>query len=180
MTATATAPGRAQEVITTGFTGGWLRSLIWTDRSGTALLLRLTLALVMFPHGAQKMLGWFGGPGFAGEMSLLTETVGLPSVIAFLVIFIEFFGSIGLALGFLGRVAAAGIASVMIGAVLTMHVPFGFFMNWFGTQTGEGFEYHLLAIGIAAAIMINGSGTLSIDRALTGRGNTVQRPRRTG
>lgn len=168
MTSTWTAAGPAG---TTGRASarGWLHALLATDRSMTALVLRLTLAVVMFPHGAQKMLGWFGGPGFGGEMSILTDAVGLPSVIAFLVIVIEFFGSIGLALGFLSRIAAAGIASVMIGAVLTAHLKFGFFMNWFGNQAGEGFEYHILAIGLALALLVTGSGALSLDRALIGR-----------
>lgn len=143
--------------------------LLATDRSVTALVLRLTLAVVMFPHGAQKMLGWFDGPGFAGEMSILTDAVGLPVVIAFLVIVIEFFGSIGLALGFLTRIAAAGIASVMTGAVLTVHLRFGFFMNWFGNQAGEGFEYHILAIGLSLALLLMGSGAVSLDRVLIRR-----------
>ncbi len=130
------------------------------------LLLRLTLAGVMFPHGAQKMLGWFGGPGFGGAMAGLTQHAGLPAAVALLVICIEFFGALGLAAGLLGRVAAFGVGSVMVGAVLTTHLQHGFFMNWFGSQAGEGFEYHLLALGIAAAVVIGGSGALSFDRVL--------------
>jgi putative oxidoreductase len=144
-----------------------LRALLRTDVSPTILLLRLILALVIFPHGAQKLLGWFGGPGLEGTISYLTQMVGLPAIIALLVIAIEFFGSIALALGFLGRVASAGIAAVMVGAVLTSHLQFGFFMNWTGAEAGEGFEYHLLALAIALAIMIKGSGAFSVDRALT-------------
>jgi putative oxidoreductase len=143
-----------------------LRALLRTDVSPTALLLRLALAVVIFPHGAQKLLGWFGGPGFDGTISYLTQMVGLPAIIALLVVVIEFFGSIALAFGFLGRVASAGIAAVMVGAVLTSHLQFGFFMNWAGAQAGEGFEYHLLALAIALAVMIKGSGALSVDRAL--------------
>lgn len=146
-----------------------LAALVRTGDSRVDLLLRATLAVVLFPHGAQKLLGWFGGPGFGGAMRHLTGDYGLPVVIAFLVVVIEFFGPIALALGLLGRVAAAGVAAVMIGAVLTTHLPYGFFMNWFGTQGGEGFEYHLLALGIAAALMANGSGALSFDRRLTRR-----------
>lgn len=144
-----------------------LSALIRTEESRTALLLRFGLAVVIFPHGAQKLLGWFGGPAFDGTMSYLTQVAGLPAFIALLVIVIEFFGAIALAAGFLGRVAAAGIATVMVGAVLTSHLQFGFFMNWTGAQAGEGFEYHLLALAIALAIVIKGSGALSVDRALT-------------
>jgi len=162
------APRTAKAPLATSTTS-WLWQLGRTDPSYAALVLRLTLAIVMFPHGAQKLLGWFGGLGFSGTMAALTETNGLPAVVAFLVIVIEFFGSIGLALGFLSRIAAAGIAAVMIGAVLTTHVQVGFFMNWFGNQTGEGFEYHLLALGIALAVMIEGSGAISLDRMLSDR-----------
>jgi putative oxidoreductase len=137
-----------------------------TDAIGPAIL-RWTLAVVLFPHGAQKLLGWFGGHGFQGTMGYLTDGIGLPWVIALLVIVIEFFGPLGLALGLLSRPAAFGIASVMVGAVATTHWPHGFFMNWAGNQAGEGFEYHLLAIGMALALMIRGGGAGSIDLLLS-------------
>jgi len=137
-----------------------------TDGRGPAIL-RWTLAVVMFPHGAQKLLGWFGGHGFQGTMGHLTDGAGLPWVIAFLVIVIEFFGPLGLALGLLTRPAAFGVASVMVGAVATTHWPHGFFMNWAGNQAGEGFEYHLLTLGIALALMIEGGGAFSLDRRLS-------------
>lgn len=162
---TTTASSLTRRLESVDLTG--LGALLRTDATRTGTLLRLTLALVIFPHGAQKLLGWFGGPGFDGTISYLTQMVGLPAIVAFLVIAIEFFGAIALAVGFLGRVAAAGIAAVMVGAVLTSHIQFGFFMNWTGAEAGEGFEYHLLALAIAAAIMIKGSGRLSVDRALT-------------
>jgi putative oxidoreductase len=138
--------------------------LVHTDGDRVSLGLRLALAAVIFPHGAQKLLGWFGGYGFSGTMGFFTEQLGLPGLLAFLVIFIEFFGALALAAGVLGRAAAAGIAAVMIGAVVTTHLPNGFFMNWSGTQSGEGFEFHLLAVGIAAALVIKGSGAASVDR----------------
>jgi putative oxidoreductase len=137
-----------------------------TDAIGPAIL-RWTLAVVLFPHGAQKLLGWFGGHGFQGTMGYLTDGIGLPWVIALLVIVIEFFGPLGLALGLLSRPAAFGIASVMVGAVATTHWPHGFFMNWAGNQAGEGFEYHLLVLGIALALMIEGGGAFSLDRRLS-------------
>ena len=137
-----------------------------TDRSATLLFQRLILGLVILPHGAQKLLGLFGGHGFAATMQGMTS-MGLPAVIVLLVMIAEFFGAIGLVTGFLGRVAAFGIFCVMVGAILTVHLHNGFFMNWEGTQKGEGFEYHLLAIGMAVAVMVKGSGRLSVDRSMT-------------
>jgi len=127
---------------------------------------RLALGLVMFPHGAQKMLGWFGGNGFTGTMGFFTSQ-GIPAPLAFLAIVAEFFGSLGLIVGLLGRVAAFGIFCNMVVAILAVHLANGFFMNWFGKQAGEGFEYHILAIGLALAVMIGGSGAMSFDRALS-------------
>jgi putative oxidoreductase len=137
-----------------------------TDDDISRTLVRLFLGLVMFPHGAQKLLGWFGGGGFSGTMQGMTG-MGLPAIIVFLVILIEFFGSLGLILGFLGRVAAFGVLCLMLGAIFTVHLPNGFFMNWMGNQKGEGFEYHLLAIGMALAVIVKGSGAYSADRSIT-------------
>ncbi len=137
-----------------------------TGDDRVAVVLRATLALVIFPHGAQKVLGWFGGPGYGAAMAHLTRDYGLPGAIAFLVVLIEFLAPLALVVGLQSRVAAVGIAAVMIGAALTQHVSNGFFMNWFGTQAGEGFEYHLLAVGVAFAVMVRGSGSLSLDRRL--------------
>jgi putative oxidoreductase len=147
-----------------------LKKLLETnDNDRVATLLRLTLGLVMFPHGAQKMLGWFGGYGFSGTMGFFTGQMGIPAVFAFLAIMAEFAGSLGLISGLLTRVAAFGIGMVMVVAVLTSHLGNGFFMNWFGNQKGEGFEYHLLAIGIALAVMIRGAGAFSLDSLLAAK-----------
>ena len=143
--------------------------LFATPGDAGATAARLALGLVMFPHGAQKLLGWFGGHGFSGTMGYFTEQAGLPWIVAFLVIFGEFFGSLGLIAGFLGRLSAAGIAAIMAGAIAMVHAPHGFFMNWQGNQAGEGFEYHLLALGLAAVVLIRGSGALSVDRWLDTR-----------
>jgi putative oxidoreductase len=118
------------------------------------------------------LLGWFGGGGFAATMNGLTQHAGLPAPVAFMVIVIEFFGSLALILGLFSRAAALGIAAVMVGAIATVHVANGFFMNWSGAQAGEGFEFHLLAIGIALAVMLAGSGAFSLDRALFARRET--------
>jgi putative oxidoreductase len=142
-----------------------LQRLMRTDDNLGSTLLRLFLGIVFFPHGAQKLLGLFGGGGFAKTMSGMTG-MGLPAVIVFLVILIEFFGALSLLLGFLSRVSAVGILCVMLGAVFTVHLKNGFFMNWMGNQKGEGFEYHLLVIGICLALLVLGSGRYSVDRSM--------------
>jgi len=143
------------------------RKLFATNNDILPLILRLALGIVIFPHGAQKLLGWFGGGGFSGTMQGMTS-MGLPAAIVFLVIMAEFFGSLGLITGFLTRFSAFGIMVVMLGAIATVHSKVGFFMNWTGKQAGEGFEYHLLVIGIAIALMIRGGGAFSVDRAIQG------------
>jgi putative oxidoreductase len=147
------------------------QKLIRTECDVTALILRLALGVVMFPHGAQKTLGLFGGPGFSGTMQFFTQS-GIPTILAFLAIAAEGLGSLGLVVGLMGRVAAFGIACNMLVAMFMVHLPNGFFMNWFGSQKGEGFEYHILAIGIALAVMIKGSGAGSVDYALAKRAAT--------
>ena len=141
-----------------------MKALFHTDDGWTGFILRLTLGLVMFPHGAQKLLGWFGGFGFDGTMGSFTQQMGVPWIMAFLVIIGESFGSLALLAGFLTRFAAASLAVIMLGAITMVHLPNGFFMNWFGQQKGEGYEYHLLAIGIAAALVVTGGGRWSVDR----------------
>lgn len=142
--------------------------LLRTDKSVTALLLRLALGIVIFPHGAQKVFGWFGGYGLHGTLNFFTQTMGIPVVFAVLAIAAEFLGSLGLVTGLLTRVAAFAIAVEMLVAVALVHLHNGFFMNWSGAQKGEGFEFHLLAIGIAIALMIKGGGAASIDGTLAG------------
>lgn len=143
------------------------RKLTATGNDFTLAILRLVTGAVFFAHGAQKMLGWFGGYGFKGTMGFFTHQMHIPAPLAFLAICAEFFGGIGLIVGFLGRIAAFGISVNMCVAILTVHLPNGLFMNWAGNQKGEGFEYHLLVIAIGIVIMAKGSGALSIDRALT-------------
>ena len=143
-----------------------MNALLKTDDSISTLLLRVTLALIMFPHGAQKLLGWFGGFGFDGTMGVFTGQMGLPWVIAFLVIIGESFGSLALLAGLLTRFTAASLAAIMTGAIVLVHWPHGFFMNWFGKQAGEGFEYHLLILGISAALVTSGGGRWAMDTVL--------------
>jgi putative oxidoreductase len=143
--------------------------LFKTNDSFAPLMARLTLGIVMFPHGAQKALGWFGGYGFSGTMNFFTQQMHIPAPLAFLAIAAEFAGSIGLILGCLSRVAAFGIATNMVVAIATVHAPNGFFMNWYGNQKGEGFEYHLLAIGLALIVMVYGAGKASLDYLISHR-----------
>lgn len=143
--------------------------LFKTHNDWQGLILRLTAGLILFPHGAQKMLGMFGGYGFSGTMGYFTDVLGLPWIIAFLVIVIEFVGAIALIAGFATRIWSALTIVLMLGIIFSSHTDFGFFMNWFGSQKGEGFEYHLLFIGIALALLINGGGKFSVDGWFSGK-----------
>jgi putative oxidoreductase len=145
-----------------------MRNLLKTRDDVVPLILRISLAIVMFPHGAQKVLGWFGGYGLAGTMHFLTG-MGIPAIFAALAIAAEFLGPIGLLIGLLTRVAAFAIGVEMVVAVMLVHSAHGFFMNWSGQQKGEGFEYHLLVIAISVALMITGGGKLSLDLAISSR-----------
>jgi len=141
--------------------------LIRTPADPAAFVARVMLGVTMWPHGAQKTLGWFGGDGFRATIDGMGQQ-GLPATLAVLVMVGEFLGSIALLVGLMGRVAAASIAMIMLGAIFLVHGQNGFFMNWTGKQAGEGFEYHLLALALALVVLIRGSGAVSIDRALGG------------
>jgi putative oxidoreductase len=149
--------------------GSMVRKLLATSNEWTLTVLRLVTGVVFFTHGAQKMLGWFGGYGFSGTMGFFTNMMHIPAPLALLAILAEFLGGLGLIVGALTRIAAFGIATNMVVATLLVHSQNGFFMNWTGQQKGEGFEYHLLAIAIAIVLMVRGGGAFSVDRALTSR-----------
>lgn len=146
-----------------------MKFLFKTTDSFAPTLARLALGIVFFPHGAQKVLGWFGGYGFSGTLNFFTQQMHIPVVFAVLAILAEFLGSLGLITGFLSRVAAFGIAVNMLVAIALVHGANGFFMNWYGNQKGEGFEYHLLAIGLALIVMIYGAGKASVDKLMAGK-----------
>lgn len=143
----------------------WVDSIVRTRDSAALTVLRLGLGIVILPHGLQKAVGMFGGAGFSGTIQYFGSQ-GIPAVLATLVILGEFLGSIGLIVGFLTRIAAFGIFCVMLGATMLVHLPNGFFMNWSGQQAGEGFEFHLLAMAMAVALMLGGAGRASIDRSI--------------
>lgn len=144
-----------------------IRKLIATDNDRATAILRFVLGVIFFAHGAQKMLGWFGGYGFTGTMGFFTNVMHIPALFAFLAICAEFFGGLGLIFGFLTRIAALGVFSNMIVAIAMVHRQFGFFMNWTGAQKGEGFEYHLLVLAVTTFLLIRGAGAASIDRMLS-------------
>lgn len=144
------------------------QKLIATDWEPAATVARLALGIVMFAHAAQKVFGWFGGYGLEGTYTYFTTgPLGLPGFLAATVIAFESLGSLMLILGALTRLGAFMIGAVMFGAIVTTHFPHGFFMNWSGTQAGEGFEFHILALGLALVTIMLGGGALSVDRSLT-------------
>lgn len=140
--------------------------ILVTGNNAVVALVRVVLGTVMFAHGAQKALGWFGGPGFSGTVGYFTGALHIPGPFAVLAVLAEFVGGIALIAGAFGRVAAFAVATNMVVAVLMVHRANGFFMNWSGQQAGEGFEYHLLVLALALVVMVRGSGALSVDRLL--------------
>jgi putative oxidoreductase len=130
------------------------------------VLVRITLGVVVGGHGVQKLLGWFGGFGYAGTMQFFTEVIGLPALLAFLIIVAETLGMVALISGFMTRLISASLIIIMAGAIITTHAQNGFFMNWLGSQAGEGFEFHLLVIALALVTLINGAGAYALDRLL--------------
>ena len=151
----------------------FLKKFFHTDDSTTHLIIRIILGLVIFFHGAQKLFGWFGGHGFDGTMGFFTQKLGVPALVAFLVIIGESFGALGLITGFLTRLSAAGVVCIMMGAIVLVHKGNGIFMNWSGQLTNweervtvEGFEYHLLALAIAIPLILYGGGKFSVDQII--------------
>lgn len=140
-----------------------------TDSNWPGLILRLTLGLVIFPHAAQKLFGWFNGPGLSGEMQYLTQTTDLSTFTAVMVILVECGGALLLLSGLATRIAAVGMMGLFIGMIVVVHYKSGFFMNWFAQAPAgqEGFEYHLLVIGMCVALILTGGGRFSIDRVFS-------------
>jgi putative oxidoreductase len=155
-----------------------VEALAGTNADWVVAIVRIVLGLVFFAHGAQKMLGWYGGAGLSRSMQTFTEQLHLPAPLAFLVIAGEFFGGIGLAVGLFSRLAAFGIALTMVGAIATVHFRHGLFLNWFGNKEGHGYEYHLLAIALALVVIVKGSGAFSVDRLIFQHGAALESSRR--
>ena len=146
-----------------------IRKLFATDTGFSGTILRIVLGAVMFPHGAQKLLGWFGGAGFNATMKGFESGLHIPTVFALLAILAESVGAVALIAGFFTRIAALAISVNMLVAVWLVHWKVGFFMNWMGTGKGEGFEYHILAVAIGIALMIKGGGKWSVDGVIAKR-----------
>jgi putative oxidoreductase len=148
-----------------------IKKFLSTNQQSWSLLIsRLALGAVMLPHGMQKALGAFGGYGFNGTIGFMHGQMGLPIVLAALVIAAEFLGSLGVIFGVATRFMAFSIALTLSGAMfLGGHIHNGFFMNWFGNQPGEGIEFFILALGLAIALLIGGSGRFSVDNWVSGK-----------
>jgi len=143
-----------------------LKQILKTNDQWEPLIMRVFLGIVLFPHGMQKLLGWFGGAGFAGTMEYFTGTVGLPWIVGFLTILLESFGSIALIAGIGTRFFALSFSLLAVGIVFTSHIQYGFFMNWYGDKAGEGIEYFLLWLGLSIALAIAGGGKYALDRLI--------------
>src|SRR5258707_15214066 len=139
------------------------KKLISTSNDVALTILRLVLGVVFFAHGAQKLLGWFGGFGLSGTVGAFTH-MGMPAPIVYLIIATEFFGGLGLIFGFLTRIPALGIGCVMVCALFLVQLPNGFFMNWANNQKGDGIEYHLMAIAMAGVLVRRAAVSFSVDR----------------
>jgi len=140
-----------------------LNGVFSTTAGWTSLIARIALGMMILPHGAQKLLGWFGGYGFAGTMKFFTESMNLPWLLALLVIFGEFFGGLMILFGIGTRIGALWVGVILSVAMIMLHLQHGFFMNWFGTQQGEGIEFFILAAGLALILLFEGGGKYSVD-----------------
>jgi putative oxidoreductase len=143
-----------------------LQSKITALSGCSQLIARITICTVMWPHGAQLLLGLFGGGGFTATMQYFTETSELPWIIGVLVILIQFFGSIFILFGLFTRFMALSMAIITVGMIFSGHIEHGFFMNWFGAQQGEGFEFHLLLLGLCISLFLSKDFAFSVDKAL--------------
>lgn len=144
-----------------------LNKLFATDEKNYSLLfLRVVAAIVILPHGAQKLLGWFGGAGLQATLSTFSAYLGIPSYLTILAVLAESIGALLLLFGLLSRVSAFGLAVTMVVAVFTAHIHNGFFMNWGGSAKGEGFEYHLIYFAIVMVIAVKGAGAFALDSLL--------------
>jgi putative oxidoreductase len=144
-----------------------LKALLQTKGHLSGVIIRLTLGIVILAHGCQLLPGWFGGYGFSGSMNYLTTNEHLPWLVGLMVILLQFFGALFILVGFAGRLMGVAMIGLFIGMILTTHLDHGFFMNWGGNKNGEGFEYHLLVIGLSVLLVLNGSGRFSVDYFLT-------------
>jgi len=136
------------------------------------LILRIALGAVFFAHGAQKLLGWFGGYGWTGTVGFLNQALGIPTTLAGLAILTEFFGGIAIILGLLTRPAALGLAVTMLFAAFKVHLANGFFLDLKGPA--DGVEYVLVLFLLSLYFVVKGAGRISVDKVIAdnlGAGN---------
>ena len=164
---TAGAPSRAKAETTSEPPSLSWGALLGTESRVGPAVARVALGAVLLPHGAQKLFGWFGGYGFNGTMHWFTETMHIPWILGFAAILTETLGAIALIAGFASRVSALLVGTVFATAMTTVHAQHGFFMNWFGNQKGEGWEYFVLGLALVAVIAIQGGGAASVDRLIS-------------
>lgn len=142
-----------------------IETTISTQHDYICFMLRVVAGLIILPYGLQKIFGWFpplgGGIGIEGTIADF-KAKKLPALIAWLVIIAQVFGSIGLIIGCLGRVAALGNFIIFASAIF-VHAPDGWSMNWTGRKKGEGVEYFILLLSILFVIILKGSGAWSVD-----------------
>jgi putative oxidoreductase len=166
MSQLSTAP--AQAVLPIHTQRSWrtgAAAMLATNDDITPTILRVALGGVVLAHGLQKVFGWFGGYGIQGTMGFF-GSLGMPPALGALVIISDFLGSLALIAGLATRFSAAAAGLVMLGAVALVHAPNGFFMNWAGAPHGEGYEFHVLALAMAASLVVTGGGRASLDRWL--------------
>lgn len=130
-------------------------------------VIRLSLGAILFAHGSQKLFGWFGGTGWESTLEFFSQNLGIPPFLASLAVIAEFFGGLGIILGFFTRIAAAGSAALMIGAMVKVHLANGFFMNWsLQPAKGHGIEMNLALLAMSLMLLITGAGYYSMDNLL--------------
>ena len=135
--------------------------------SWSLLIVRIVLGIIFFAHGAQKVFGWFGGPGLKGTIAYFKQAMGIPAGATVIAALIECFGGLAMLAGLLARPAALGLVAVMLVAVATVHWKNGFYLNISMTPgKGHGYEFNLALIGMALAVLVGGAGRYSVDRLI--------------
>ncbi len=131
------------------------------------LMIRIPLGVIFMAHGSQKLLGLFGGKGLTATFASFERDLGIPAIFTLLAIIAEFGGGFGVLTGFLTRLSAAGLASVMCVAMYKVHWINGFFLNMScAAGRGHGIEYNLALLGMALYLVIAGGGRWCLDRLI--------------
>lgn len=135
------------------------------------LILRLALGIVFFAHGAQKVLGWWGGHGIEGFVGHVAQ-MGFPAWMGYLAAYTEFLGGIAVVIGLLTRLASLGLVSTMAVAIWKVHGANGLFLNGMCEPgRGNGFEYAMVLGAMALCLVFAGAGRISIDGFIRGGSN---------